>query len=453
MQANKAVSPRVRAAVQRAEEQSEILLSLIQVGFVLFMGTLYFIAPKGHQGDVPIRPVPLVLLLYSPFVVARLWLALRRRLTPALLAGSVVVDIAMICALVWTFHRQYQQPAGFYLKSPTAMYLFIFIALRALRYDPRYVLFAGITASLGWIALTFYAVWTGSGVTRGFVEYMTGTLVLIGAQVDRVIALITLALVLALAVRRSAELLVRAAREQHARQDLSRYFSPTVAQRITQADGGIRPGQGDMRHGTVLMIDLRGFSALAAGMEPAGVMRLLAEFQSRVVPLVLAAGGSIDKFMGDGILAHFGAAAESPTHAADALRAAETVRSDLLEWTAGLRLPGRSVLHFGMGIASGKLMFGVVGDDTRLEFTVIGTPVNSAAKLEKLTKKADAHLACEAAAYRLARSQGFQPRSTFRVARAVAVDGLREPLDVVFIVRDDATPRDSAAAEPGAQSF
>lgn len=421
------LSPRVLTAVNRTEEQSEILISLVQLGFLLFMGTLYLIAPKGYMGDVPIRPVPLVLFLYLPLVLIRLLLALRRRLTPVLLLLSILVDMTMLSLLIWAFHLQYEQPPGFYLNSPEVMYLYIFIALRALRFNPRYVLAAGTAAALGWALLTLYAIRAGSGITRQYAEYLTGTQVLVGAQVAQVIAILTLAAVLALAVHRSGTILVRAAREEHLRQDLTRYFSPAVIDRIVAADGGIRPGEGEFRLGSIMMIDLRGFSTRAAAMDPKAVMTMLAEFQGRAVPLILERGGSIDKFMGDGILAHFGAAAPSDQHARDALTAAEAIRDSLQAW--------REDVSFGIGIASGEVLFGAVGDESRLEYTVIGPAVNTAAKLEKFTKRARAHILATRETWDRARRFGFEPRATWRSIRRAPVDGLSTPLDLVAVLR------------------
>jgi adenylate cyclase len=261
----------------------------------------------------------------------------------------------------------------------------------------------------------------------GYGEYLRGTKVLVGAQVAQIIALLTLAAILALAVHRSGTILVRAAREEHLRQDLTRYFSPTVIERIVAADGGIRPGEGEFYLGTVMMIDLRGFSTRAASMDPKAVMTMLAEFQGRVVPLVLEQGGSIDKFLGDGILAHFGTATRSDRHAYEALTAAETIRESLLKW--------RDDIGFGIGIASGEVIFGAVGDETRLEYTVIGPPVNTAAKLEKFTKRVQAHIVATRQTWNEARRVGFQPSSSWRSVRRAPVDGLSDPLDLVAVLR------------------
>src|SRR3546814_4233595 len=90
--------------------------------------------------------------------------------------------------LIWRFHIEYLQPAGFYLKAPTLLYVFIFIALRALRFDVTFLLLTGLSAALGWMYLVYFAASFDSlesPITRSYVEYMTSNKVLRGAEFDR----------------------------------------------------------------------------------------------------------------------------------------------------------------------------------------------------------------------------------------------------------------------------
>jgi len=98
----------------------------------------------------------------------------------------------LLFGLIWCFHIQYGQPPAFYLKAPTLLYVFIFIALRALRFEARYVLISGFAAAAGWLALVVYAAAfdpRGMAVTRNYVEYMTSARILWGAEIDKVIAI------------------------------------------------------------------------------------------------------------------------------------------------------------------------------------------------------------------------------------------------------------------------
>ena len=424
------VSPRIREAIRDVEELNEILLSWCQVGLVFLLSLLYFAAPKGFQMAIPFEPVPLILVAYAPWVLARLVLAHLRKLGPVLLAASIVLDVGAIVVLIWSYHLQYSQPPSFSLKATTYGYLFVFIALRSLRYEIAYVLLTGAAAIVGWLVLVGYSLTAkGAIVTHDFAAYVVGTAILLGAEIDKMVALGAVTLVLAVGVSRSRRLLALAAHEAQARRELSRFFSPKVASRILQAETPIRPGQGELRSAAIVTMDLRGFTRYAHGAAPSEVMSLLADYQKRMCTQIFACGGTIDKFMGDGILAHFGAATPSETYAADAARAIERLEREVDAWNEE-RGNGRG---FGVGIAcaAGETIFGAVGDDERLEYTVIGDAVNLAAKLEKHTKIAGVRALATREVYELARAQGYLPVSEPKPLRGESVEGVHRTLDLV----------------------
>jgi adenylate cyclase len=443
-----ALSPRVREAIARTEDRNEVLLGWVQAAVVSLLGALYLVSPKGFKpNDVAFEPIPWVLAGYAPLVVARLVLAHRRRLAPWIVTSSIFVDVGVLFVLIWSFHIQYCQPAAFYLKAPTFAYAFLFIALRSLRYDARYVVLAGAASIAGWTALVGWALGPGDAeITRSFVEYSMGYYVLVGAELDKVVSIAMVTGVLAVGTTRSRRLLADAAREGQARRELTRFFSPDVAARIVTSADAIRPGEGEMREATALMIDLRGFTRLASTLPPDRVMQLLGDFQRRMVAVLFAHGGSIDKFLGDGILAHFGAATPSATHAADALRAVDDVVAAAREWSAAAAAGGVPGLDVGAACASGELLFGAVGDGDRLEYTIIGNPVNLAAKLEKHTKSEGVRALCDAATWTLAAASGYEAPANRRVLRARPVAGVAEPIDLVVLAERSLFGTDELAA-------
>jgi len=338
--------------------------------------------------------------------------------------------------LIWSFHIQYMQPPSFYLKAPTLLYVFIFIALRALRFDARFVVLAGLLAALGWGALITYVVYADPSdamITRDYVAYLTSNSVLLGAEFDKIISILVVTALIAVALYRAKGLLVRAVSEQTAARELSRFFAPEIAARIKGADDGIRAGSGEMREAAILNLDLRGFTRLAGTAPPDEVMRLLAEYQRRMVPVIQRHGGSIDKFLGDGIMATFGAARASDVAAADALRALEAVMAEAAAWQADCARDGRASVPVNAAVATGPILFGAVGDETRLEYTVIGEAVNLAAKLEKHNKELGVRALADRASFELAMAQGYAPQGDKRVVRGARVAGLDAPLDLVVI--------------------
>lgn len=428
---------RVREAIARQQEQSEILIGWVQLVIVVLVTTVYesTTMPGGVvQEDYSFEFE--VLAIYGAFCLVRLGLAYARLLRPWMLYLSVVADIFLLMGLIYSFHYKYAQPAVFYLKVPTLLYVFLFIALRALRFEARFVLFTGLVAIAGWIGLIVYAIGGHGGPanpTDDFVEYMTSNSLLIHAEVDKIIAILLTTLVLALAISRARHLLVQAVSEGAAAHDLSRFFDPGVAARIRGAEMSIRAGEGELRDVAILTVDLRGFTRLSTELAPAEVMKVLQDYQRRTCPLIAAAGGSIDKFLGDGILASFGAVTPSPTAAADALRAAEAVMEAATAWAAERRAAGLPPLDIGLAASSGRVVFGAVGDGERLEFTVIGDAVNFAAKLEKHNKVERTRAITDGATYALAERQGYRPAVPPEHRPGRQVEGVGESVDIVVL--------------------
>ncbi|MBS0221544.1 MAG: adenylate/guanylate cyclase domain-containing protein [Proteobacteria bacterium] len=428
---------RVQAAIQRQQEQSEILIAWVQLAIVVLLAVVYETTtmPGGvvQLGNLETA----VLALYAVFGVIRLALAYRRLLVSWMLYLSVLADMALLIALIFSFHLKYAQPAAFYLKVPTLLYVFLFIALRALRFEARFVVFTGIAAAAGWVLLVLYVL-SGYGgpdnpTTHDFVEYMTSNTLLMHAEVDKVIAILLTTAVLALAIARARHLLIRAVSESAAVRDLSRFFDPGVAARIRTAAMAVKAGEGELRDATILTVDLRGFTRLSTELAPDDVMKLLQDYQARVCPLIVRHGGSIDKFLGDGILASFGAVVPSTTAAADALYAADAIVEAADRWAAERRSTGAAPLSVGLAVGSGRVVFGAVGDGERLEFTVIGDAVNFTSKLEKHNKDEGTRALTDEKTWRLAKSQGYSAPGRREIRHGRSVAGVPDSVDIVVL--------------------
>ncbi|MDP2376898.1 adenylate/guanylate cyclase domain-containing protein [Reyranella sp.] len=428
---------RVRDAIRRQQERSEILIGWIQLIIVTLLIGVYESTSMAEglvQDDYSVERE--VLLIYGAICIVRLALAYLRLLPTWLIYLSVVIDMALLMVLIFSFHLKYAQTAAFYLKVPTLLYVFLFIGLRALRFEARLVMFSGVCAAAGWAWLTYYVA-TGRGGppnrTHNFIEYMTSNALLVGAEIDKIIAILLTTAVLALAISRARHLLVRSVSEGAAARDLSRFFDPGVAARIRTAALSIKAGEGELRDAAILTVDLRGFTRLSTELEPGEVMKVLQDYQGRVCPLIASNGGSIDKFLGDGILASFGAVVPSPTAAADALRAADAVIAAADRWIADRRAAGLPPLMIGMAAAAGSVVFGAVGDGERLEFTVIGDAVNFAAKLEKHNKDEKTRAVTDGATYALAEQQGYLPPAVRERRRGRRVGGVTDLVDIVVL--------------------
>ncbi len=427
---------RVLRKIAAQRERSEILISYVQGAVILLLAVLYAVSPKTFMADVPFRPVPWAVGAYATFTALRLWLAYRTRLTPVMLGASVIVDVTLLMILIWSFHLQYGQPAAFYLKAPTLLYIFIFIALRTLSFSPLYVLFTGVAAAVGWLALLLYALAEPEGislVTRDYVEYMTSARILIGAEIDKVISILVVAAMLSLAVHRARGLLQSAVVEEQAATELSRFFEADVAREIVGAEDPLKPGDGRQVEAASMFIDLRGFTKLAATIPAGAVVSLLNDYHRMIVPVIKRNHGHVIAYLGDGIMVTFGAIRPLPAFAADALRAAGELLDAYDRWAerraaAGLPAPG-----IGIGVNCGPVAVGAIGDAARLEFGVIGDSVNAAAKLQNHTKVEGERALTTIEMRDLAVRQGFDATRCGETLARRTVAGVSDPMDLVAI--------------------
>ena len=380
---------RVRHSIEEQQVQAEILIGWVQLALVGFFIVLYTVTPKTSEGT-PFAPVPYILATYLLFTVVRLSLAQRGVLPRWFVLTSVVGDIGLLMVLIWSFHLQYQQPAPFYLKVPTLLYVFIFISLRTLRFDPLYVLTAGFAAALGWLGLVGYAIYEMRGpdmsamdaVTRDYVLYMTSNRVLIGAEVDKVISIMLVSAVLAVALVRARRLLIKAVADATTAEDLSRFVSPEVADHIATADKAIQPGDARVKTASILFCDIEGFSTISEQVSPGVLMQMLNEYFAVVSEVIDRHGGVITQFQGDAMLITFNTVKTDPDHAANALRTAVGIQRVL----AGRAFGGGHAFRTRCGVNTGELILGAVGTGRRMLFTVHGDEVYIAARLEQLNK-------------------------------------------------------------------
>jgi adenylate cyclase len=422
---------RVARAIERSEAVAEILVAWVQLGGVAFFLVLYAASLPAFDMRMGLEPVPIALALYGAFVGWRLNRAYAGTLSPRLLSISAAIDVGVLMALIWSFTLQYDAPAALYLKGPTLLYAFILIALRALRFDAGHVLLTGLLASAGWLALVLIAA-RDAPVTSDYPTYMTSLSVLWGAEAEKIAALMGTTLVLALGVSRARALLVRTALEETAARDLSRFLDPSAARRVRGAAARLKAGDGELKPMAIMFLDLRGFSAAAATLAPAQVIGLLQEYQSRFVPIIEAAGGSVDKYLGDGILVSFGGGERIGAEAADAFAAIPALIQAGDAWAAERAAAGAAPLAVAVAITHGEVVHGVIGHDDRLEFTVIGDAVNLAAKLEKHAKLERARVIATKGAYARAAAQGAKA-AILREAPGAMVEGAAAPVDLVIV--------------------
>jgi adenylate cyclase len=177
---------------------------------------------------------------------------------------------------------------------------------------------------------------------------------------------------------------------ERARSNLSRYFSPNIVDMLAAQDEPLGAVRRQMV--AVLFADIVGFTRMAEGMPPEAVVTMLREFHTRMTAQIFACGGTVDKYIGDSIFAVFGVPTASDNDAANALLCADRMLEALDRWNAERIQAGEAPLALGIGLNYGPAVLGDVGSEHSMSFTVIGDTVNTAARLQGLTRTLERQL-------------------------------------------------------------
>ena len=216
------------------------------------------------------------------------------------------------------------------------------------------------------------------------------------------------------------------------RQIFGRYVSEEVVAKLL-ADGARPDLGGEAYRVTVLFSDIRNFTTISESLAPGQVVEMLNRYFTQACEPILAAGGTVDKFVGDAIMAVFGAPATHPDHARRAIQAALGLAAAAQEFRDWLiqRFPGQNLPEFkiGVGLHTGLAVVGNIGSPKRLEYTAIGDTVNTASRLEGLSKELGWTIVAS-----LATLDAANPGVVVGDRRTASVKGRREAVEVCEIL-------------------
>jgi PAS domain S-box-containing protein len=171
------------------------------------------------------------------------------------------------------------------------------------------------------------------------------------------------------------------------RANLARYFSPNIVDDLMQSGGRLDFARTQIV--TVLFVDIIGFTRVSASLSGVRTMALLREYLAIFEDAVFANGGTLDKFLGDGLMATFGTPKTGPDDATNAVRCACLMGEKIVAWNGKRIAAGLQPLRIGIGLHHGEVVLGDIGGERRVEFAVIGDTVNVANRIEAMTRQLD----------------------------------------------------------------
>jgi adenylate cyclase len=233
-------------------------------------------------------------------------------------------------------------------------------------------------------------------------------------------------------------------REQRERRRLAQFFSPEVLREVVRHRHEHSLGS-SRRMVTVLFADIRGFTALSEKLQPEEVAEMLREYLTEMTEVVFEHGGTVDKYIGDCVMALYNVPLEDPHHVRNAMRTALAMQERTLEVSARWEARLGAAIRSGIGINTGEAVVGTLGSRQRLEYTAIGDTINLGSRLESLTKERGVAIIISEFT-----RQHMPPEFLTRELGEVTVRGRTQPVKVYGLLPSDIRKHPRAVLEVAA---
>jgi len=334
-------------------------------------------------------------------------------------------------------------PIAMQFRFDTFIYFFVVLATATLAYSWRTVIAMGVWASVLWVIGVGWAylqpathpalserIGAAVGSDLRMFSLIDPATINLGGRVQEIIVFLIVSFTLAVAVRRSNLLLISHAGIERERTNLARYFSPNVVAELSGNDEPLK--QVRTQDVAVLFADIVGFTRYAEGRSPTEVIGTLREFHERMEREVFRHQGTLDKYLGDGLMATFGTPFTGERDAGNALLCAQAMIGSIDELNRERRDRNEPSIQLSVGLHYGQVVLGDIGLN-RLEFAVIGNTVNVASRLEALTREFGCCLVASNDLVQRARAETVRSDSELMhlvEKPAWMVRGLEQPVDL-----------------------
>lgn len=389
------LSPAIQEAFAREEENGARALLYFRMFFFVFF------AVGGSISTSDIKDVISNLFFSGAYGIAVLaqWFLIRKKLHRAVHRFNyflVLADHALFAGLM-IFYFVHYSPGNFNhaMKSPYIVLLLIPSLTTLIQFRQSLLLFSLAICLITILGFFGYAKLSGVPQTSNWIQYSLGDAIIIPAWLTLWILMpLIVAILVGYGIFRSIRMVAEIGRSEAQKKQLSRYFSPAVVEEISSAEGSLESlEKGERRPVAVLFADIRSFTTLSENMPPDKVAAMLSELRQLQMKAVFNNNGMVDKFIGDAIMAVFGAPRSSGSFGGDvanAVRAGIEMHASLAVFNTARKVRGEAEIRIGIGIHAGEAFAGNLGGEGQLEYTVIGDVVNTASRIEHLCKKAQA---------------------------------------------------------------
>jgi adenylate cyclase len=386
-------APDIQTLYDEAAWRAERIVAWLRLVVAVVTGIVFYFAASRQA---PVSDIVLVRQLavaaativgYAILGVVALWIVASRNFRPWMAWLFSTVDVLLLLLSLDAVLANTGMH-GYYL--PTAPVLWIapvILAFGILRYNPLLQAYMTVLALGGIVAIVAthmpeFAMSAGD-TAPGHIPRLFAA----PSNVMRLVMLVLFCAVLIAAAVRARMLLARAITEATRRANLTRYLPTQIVEGLSTISTEALM-RGRKQAGAVLFVDIRGFTARAEAMDPAELGRFLSEFRRIVREAVERHGGVVDKHIGDAVMVVFGLPNPSGGDARNALAAARDILAGLARWNAARAQAGEDAVAIGIGVHWGDMFVGGIGDEQRLEVTVLGDTVNIASRLQEVSKHA-----------------------------------------------------------------
>jgi adenylate cyclase len=288
-------------------------------------------------------------------------------------------------------------PLPVLLRFGSFSFLFVTLTLTAFLYSPWRALWNAVAVGVAWSGAVLYILNQPGAFSetnprllmhedprRFLATILNPNFVDVTGFQNDLFLLFLVGSLLSIVAWRARALLRRQIMIESNRARLARYFSPNLVDELQMVEAPLDEVRSQQI--AVLFADIVGFTRMSERLPPERVIELLRSFQRRMARTVFAHDGTLDKYIGDALMATFGTPHAGKHDALNAIRCARAMIEELDRWNEKRAARGAAPIHVGIGVHFGSVVLGDIGDERRLEFAVIGDTVNVASRIERLTR-------------------------------------------------------------------